>query len=534
MRNVEIKRRQVQLISYALSIPVLMILAHNTGEFGILLVAVAIELCGFFLMLISGQLPDIMGRLLRSRTNKNQHKNVQQMKRNLGILQVILGILGTLLLVLLAGPISKYVFPLSHSYYLFLMISPLILLRTLNHVMLGWFQGSGNELPTVLTYGIRPLLWLVLGLALGKRYVNQGIQVGELLKQPDYKYVYAAMGVILAIVLAELILLILLAALTTIYYYNNRQTEKPGMKTTEHPAHLLRLYCKNRWLPTLQMFLLHFPIWLLLIGENVRKGAAGAGYQEFAIFYIKALGLLTMITFLGCAWFMPLSYKAVYNLKNEGSRYASESLRRGMIAVFSTMIFVGVFLWTMNSQLAKVLMGGSHAVLAKWLQIGAMLPAIWGLTYFFYRVLSLLKQKLILLAACGFADLLFLVLTLITMGKPEVSFNSYLINLLICSVILCVLLGFFCCVMFHLGPELAMPTLTATLAAGIVFVIQTALQSLLTPHLGAGVSLLVILVVTSILYLLLLLVFRVFRDDDFENLPAGRILLALGQMLHLY
>ncbi len=534
MRNVEIKRRQIQMLSYALSIPVLLIIGKNTGDLGLLLVAVAMEVCNFFLVLISAQLPEVVGKFLRSRSNKNQYKNVQQIKRNLGILQGGLGVAGTLLLIALAAPLSKHLFPLSHSYYLLLMISPLILLRVFNHVMLGWFQGNGNELPGVLICSIRPMLWLILGLALSKRYVNQGIQVGDLLKQPEYKSVYAALGVILAIVLAELILFLILLAFTIIYYYNNRSNAKTGMKTTDHPANLLRIYCKTRWLPTLQLFLFSLPLWIVLISENIRKGANSISYQEFAVLYVKGLGLLGVLIFVGSAVFLPLQSRAVYNLKNEGSRYASESLRRGIVAIFAVMIFSSISIWSMNDQIAKLLMGGTHGVLAKWLQIGAALPVVWSLIYFFYRVLHLLKQKIIILAGFALTDVIFLILTIISGSKQEMNPDSILWNLLVCSVILCLILGFFSCVMFRLGPELVMPLLTTVMAAGVIFVIQTALQSVFTPHLGAGVSLLVIFVITLILYLLLLLVLRVFRDDDFENIPAGRILLALGQMLHLY
>lgn len=533
MRSVEIRRRQIQMLSYALTIAVLLILGGNTGNQGLVFLAIAVEVSSFFILLISSQLPDILGKLLRSRSGKHQYKNVLRIKRNLGLHQLILGLIGTLLLIVLAGPLSKQIFPLSHSYYLFLMISPVILLRTITHVLIGCFQGEGNEFPTVLTLMARPVLWLVLGLTLSKSFLQQGIQVSDLLKQDAYKYVYSAMGVALAMVLAELILALALSTFALLSYKNSGRKNTEGLKATDSMSNLLRIIIKNRWVPMVLSLLTSLPLWMMLVMAN-RTVDGVSVISDFSVFYVKGLGYFGLLILIACAWFLPLQAKAVYNLKNEGYRYASDSMRRGIVGIVTTMAFFVAYTVVMNEELAKVLTGNGNQLLADSLKKGAVLLLLAVLCYYFMRVLYLLGKRLLLLGIFGGAGVIYLICTFLTVGRqgavPDVLVN----NLLIYAVVLCLALGFFCCAIFRVGPELLMPVLCSLVTAALVFVIQTALAALFTPHLGAAVSLLVNLVLTMLIYWLVILVLRVFRDDDFENLPGGRILLALGQMLHLY
>ena len=150
MRNVEVKRRQIQMLTNALMIGVLLILSNNTGNMGLLFLAVAIEVSSFIIYLASGHVSDVLGKLLRSRLAKHQYRNVMQIKKYVGVFQLVLGLLGTLIMLLLAGTLSEGLFAGSHSYYLLLIMSPMILLRTMVHILLGYFQGEGNEFPAVV------------------------------------------------------------------------------------------------------------------------------------------------------------------------------------------------------------------------------------------------------------------------------------------------------------------------------------------------------------------------------------------------
>lgn len=87
MNQVEIKRKQIQFFSYCLAgINVWVFgkqLGNNGGLFG-----GAFLVFLFFWILTGKNVPDRLGRLLRSRNAKGQYKNVSKMRRNMMIFQI--------------------------------------------------------------------------------------------------------------------------------------------------------------------------------------------------------------------------------------------------------------------------------------------------------------------------------------------------------------------------------------------------------------------------------------------------------------
>lgn len=532
MRNVEVKRRQIQMLTNALMIGVLLILGTNTGNMGLLYLAVAIEMSSFVIALVSAHMSDVLGKLLRSRFAKHQYRNVMQIKKYVGGIQVFLGILGTLLLLLLAENLSNGWFARSHSYYLLLIISPIILLRTLIHILLGYFQGEGNEFPTVAVWVARPLFLLILGLQLSQSFREQGLQVADLLKQEAFQYVYGAMGVAWAMVITELILVIALVLFYVLSHRGGNKKTEEGHKATDSVRNLIRIILKNRWQPMLLGILMSLPVWAMLVGIN--RESCAVNYDSFVLFYVKVMGFWAILFFLTASLFLPMHNRAVYILKNEGSRYASESLRRAITYICVVMAFLLGYSLAMSKHITKLLSQTEVELLEGWIRSGAVLLLLVPLLYFMMRLLYLLGKRLLLLAIFGGCDILYIILTVFAVLKQGLAVESIIRNLVIYTAVLCLILSFFCCCYFRLGAELLMPVVSTALATALMYVIQIALKAVLSPHLGNGVTMLVIFVLTGMLYLLAILLLRIFKDSDLEGLPGGRIFLALGQMLHLY
>ncbi|MBQ7925862.1 MAG: hypothetical protein IJ335_06155 [Lachnospiraceae bacterium] len=532
MRNVEVKRRQIQMLTNALMIAVLMILGSNTGNMGLLILAIAIEMSTFVITLISGNMSDVLGKLLRSRIAKHQYRNAIQIKKIIGVIQLILGIFGTILLLLLTEKISSNLFPVSNSYYLMLILSPLILLRSMIHVLLGYFQGEGNEFPAVAIAVGRPMFLLIFGLQLSQSFREQGMQVADLLKQEVFQYVYGAMGAAWAMVITEAILVLALVVFYVLSHRDGKKKSQEGHKATDSVKNLLRIIVKNRWQPMLLGILMSLPLWGILIGMN-RPGCI-VNFDSYVLFYAKLMAFFGILFFLLAALFLPMQGRAVYILKNEGSRYASESLRRAISYIFVVVAFVLGYCLSMGEHIAKMLYKTKPELLMGWIPGTAILLLTLSLIYFMVRLLYLLGKRLLLLAIFGGCDILYIILTAFSVVKHGMPVEMIIRNLLIYTVVLCVILGFFCFCYFRLGAELLLPIFSTALAAALMYLIQIVIKSVLAPHLGNVVTMLVIFVLTLVAYLLAILLLRIFKDSDLEVLPGGRLFLALGQMLHLY
>ena len=60
------------------------------------------------------------------------------------------------------------------------------------------------------------------------------------------------------------------------------------------------------------------------------------------------------------------------------------------------------------------------------------------------------------------------------------------------------------------------------------------LGRVLTPHLGNGVTIIVCAVLGAMVYWALLLLLRNFKEQELENIPGGRVIRSMGEMLRVF
>ena len=96
MNQVEIKRKQIQFFSYCLAGINVWVFGKQLGNNGLAYLAAAFLVFLFFWILTGKNVPDRLGRLLRSRSAKGQYKNVSKMRRNMMIFQIAAGLVGAL------------------------------------------------------------------------------------------------------------------------------------------------------------------------------------------------------------------------------------------------------------------------------------------------------------------------------------------------------------------------------------------------------------------------------------------------------
>ena len=97
MNQVEIKRKQIQFFSYCLAGINVWVFGKQLGNNGLAYLAAAFFVFLFFWILTGKNVPDRLGRLLRSRNAKGQYKNVSKMRRNMMIFQIAAGLVGAVL-----------------------------------------------------------------------------------------------------------------------------------------------------------------------------------------------------------------------------------------------------------------------------------------------------------------------------------------------------------------------------------------------------------------------------------------------------
>ena len=114
MNQVEVRKKQIHAIISLLGVITWLLLGRWIGYSGIAYFAVAIECLAFLLAVMAERVPDALGKLLRGRNARGQYKNAKTIRISVLIFQAILGVLGGVLLFLLADILSEKVFLMTY------------------------------------------------------------------------------------------------------------------------------------------------------------------------------------------------------------------------------------------------------------------------------------------------------------------------------------------------------------------------------------------------------------------------------------
>lgn len=532
MNQVEVKRRQIQLGACILGCFNVWLFGKTIGINGIAYLAVAGE--GFLVMwiLTGRQTADALGRMLRGRYQKGQYKNASKIKRNIMLHQGIMGLLGTVLFFCLAGLMTEKLFRVPYSKFLMWLLAPAIFIRGISNVLLGYFQGEGSELPSAVTSVLRQLLFLGFGLLFSRLLLEYGKKVSALLGQDDFTAMYGGIGVGIAILVTELLILLflILSYKGSRHAADKRETE--GMKVTDSfLVHVRSLY-RNMSGKNLFGLLESLFLWMgcILYQKSSVEETAVISYGRYVGEYL-VLG--TAIVLAISILLMGIITRVVVSVRKDEYRYAKEIFQSGLrIAMIHALFFV-VFVAIMAMQICGIFGVGDETALIAMLRNSSVLIAFAVLAFYFSRLLLLLGKEYFAYICAGGGDIVFIISLVILLNMDGMDIMALVYAGMIGAGVYALISAVMVCRLLRTGVDwlrtLAVPLGSVCLTGLLCFF----LGRILTPHLGNLVTVLVCLVLGSMVYWAALLLLRSFREQELDVIPGGRIIRAIGQILHV-
>ncbi|MCM1045425.1 MAG: hypothetical protein NC417_07930 [Candidatus Gastranaerophilales bacterium] len=533
MNQAEMKRRQIISIASMLNMIALLLLGNCMGENGLAYYAAAYEFFWLLWCLAGGSVSDALGRMLRERNARNQYKNVSQMRRYVMLFQGSVGLAVSVLSALTGSLVVKYVFHVPHGSFLVLMLAPMLFLRTIGAVLLGYFQGGGSEFPTVASSVMRPVLFVGFGLLFGNLFKGYGEKVSALLGRIEFVDMHSAIGVSLAACLTEFLLLLFLLIL----YRGNSglgRVEQTGMRTTDSLGNVLRVFYGKMRASMLMQALERFPVWLSLILLGKCAAMMEGAEAAYGIFYGRYLALVCAVIFLIDALVVPVSVKVQSYIRRDDLRSADDLFQAGLHGAVVYGIFFAVFVGMMGQDIAALFGKDGVEITAKMFQFGSMIVLFAGVSCFFVRILSLAGKKALIVLSLCVMDLVYLVSVLLFLNLGHAGVTAYVYGGVIASGGLCAVLGFLVCFLLGMRIDWIRTVLIPVGCACVAGLLIMLLGGLIVPHLGYAVTVLVCLAAAWVLYFVLLLLLRNFREQDLKNLPGGVWIRFLGQLLRIY
>lgn len=532
MNQTEAKRRQAEAVANILTLITIYILGRLVGDNGITYMAVAAEVCALLWTALSGSLSDALGKMLRSRRNKGQYKNAAKLRTAAMLFHGVLGLAGSLVLFLLAGQIAEGLFRVSYSALILTALAPIVLLRTVSAVLTGYFQGEGSELPRAASGILRQVLILGFGLLFCNIAKGYGEKVSSLLRQDNFTAMYGGVGIAAAVCLAELFVILFLFVILK----GNRRAEtgakQESMYSTDTVWDCVRYLYYGRWPQFATGFLLFLPLPLgmILLGRKAPdETAAALEYGAYAGRYLVVCGIAAALIFLMA---VPVIVKVFQCFKRREGRLARNVFQSGVHICMVHGIYVSVFAAVMGSQAAGILCPENAELTERMLQGGSSVILCGALSFYFGRMLHATgKRYLVLLAVCA-ADIIFFAVTILSIGQAGIL--SLIYGGVAGLFIFCILLGLFCYRQFRMSADWLGVVVVPLGAGAVTGLVCMLLGKAFTPHLGNLVTLIVEFVFSGALYWVILLLLRNFKEQELENIPGGRLIGALGQILRVY
>ena len=534
MNQVEVRKKQIHAIISLLSVVTWLLLGRWIGYSGIAYFAVAVECLAFGLSVLAERVPDALGKLLRGRNARGQYKNAKTIRISVLIFQAILGVVGGIILFLLANVLAEKVFLMPYGMLAMRILAPALTLRVLTGVLLGYFQGKGNLLPSLAVELLRQIFYLGFGCLFVKLLKSYGEKVASLLLNDAMPSMYGAAGMAVGVVLSE-VLVLLFILIVYLAGGKSKKKQEEGLKKTETFLSATGSLYSSMGLMVLIDVLAFLPVGIgcFLYQRNVEDiYVASSNYGVYVGGYLVACAMPVLV--IGSILHSVAARTAAAVRKGE-QRYARDIFGAGFHMTIILGLFAALFITLMAKQVSFVIAADSESALflTSLLQNGAVAVLLTVLSLLFGRILLYTGKTYHVITALGVYVIIFVVGTVICLGPMKCDIEGLVLAGIAALLVLCISMGAFVFKLLRVKVDLmywiGIPCLSV-LICGLIWYL---LGRFLTPYLGYPVTMILGLVVGSVVYWAVLILLRSFSRQETEILPGGWILSQLKEWMHI-
>ncbi len=544
MKQQEIKIRQIICYTYVIGIIGMLNMGRALGDEGLACLAVAMEGISLFALLMTWGVSDVIARLQRNRRNKEQFKGAARMRTQLLLSQGVMGAALSAVLLLLADPLAGKLFRAPYSADAMKLLAPVILLQALDAALLGYFQGGGSYMPTLVSAVLRQGFFLVFGSLFGRLLADYGSKVSNLLKNSSYSGMYGAMGVAGGILAAEILVLLFLFV---IYLGSGRnadaQKEQEGLRRTESMADVLRAFYRALWQGSCTALLVLLPTLLCTVsylhraprlyvaastqvpsdvpgGETISLAqlAAGEAVASFGSFFGRCLLICVAFVLVLTARCFPVYGRLQGAIRREDARHARDVASSGLHYVWTVGLYFAVTMLMMAPQIAAGFFPGGEEGLAGMLRAGGILVLLAGLAVLFSLILLAYGERYILMGMLGIWMLLMLLFQNAFVRGSNYGAEGILSGALVATGILLAGLAAYCIRQGRIGTEYVRVLGIPLAGAGITALTMLLVMKIFGAHMNHVAAVAVAALLGAVVYGTILVATRNIREYEISVL----------------
>lgn len=523
------------LAAYGIYLALRIPLTNLLGDSGICILAPALEIFFLASVFFSYGLSRTLTGLIRYRTKREQFKSARRIFRIAFRLALLLGIVTAVVVAVFSGAIADILVLETLSKRAVLVTAPTIVLIALISVFRGYFNGSGFGVLVAHSQYIEKISMAIAVLFCGELFYDYGLKVSALLQNEMAAYAYSAMGVMFGVMLSELLTLLHLLFVYVLYSnvrkgqllqdFDRRlesNREILGMLLQGGlPVAIITLLC-NAYLLIDQRF---FYYCMNRLDMEAEKTILWGSY------YGKTVTILGIAAVLVCFAIQENINRIMTAYEKEEYRMMRDRIGSAVkkLCVVSFPIAVNVAL------LAEILINGLYQGETKqavfFIQAGAAAIILYGFAFLFGQLILRLHFLRDMFIAVLVSFVLHLAVVYLLMRQIMIGAVGILYGMLVFIGLLAVLSVFFAIRRLKYKQEWLVSVVFPALCACLSGLVVMLISRLLLDAAGEIVTILVSCLTGTLLYILLLMIFRVLQEGELSRMPFGNLWITLGRMI---
>ena len=529
------------IVSYMILLFLRIPLSRIIGDEGVGLFAPAFEAFLLTELVVSYGMSNAMAGIIRYRVKRERYRNAGKVFRTAFFMNLFLAGVMALFLLLLSSWIAEVLVLERLGRMAVMAAAPAVFFAALTGVFRGYFSGYGMGVLTAHSQYIEKTAMLVGALLGGRAFYGYGEKVAALLQVEAHSYAYGALGAMMGVFASQVIALLHLLLVYVIY--SGSFKGRPGQdnsRRAETRFEIQRMLVVNM-VPLAavavisNLFMIvdqRFFNYCMNVTEqgSVRTAQWGSYYGKFA-------PLLGICAAIACLSVHGLTGKVCSAYEREDYRSVRERMGRAVKTASMVSFPAAVYLAVLGKPFSVCCYGrttAQAAVLAGWLQKGAVLAVLFTFCFLFGQILHKMRMARELFLAAAVSFLVHLAAAYFMTQRGHMGVNG-----LLCALIL--FFGIYAALSFvFLNRRIKY---TPDWFAGVLFPLAAAAVSGLTAYLvnrllsgiaGAGICIILSLLVGVFFHILFLMILRVVGEAELQEMPLGFLFIALGRMIGVF
>ncbi len=480
------------------------------------------------------KISEVVGRLLRSKYSKNKFKSAKLVMKYSASMNYFTAFVISLVIGFVGSYILLNVFKISHAYYLIWLFAVLFVLRLINENIAAYLCSRKNSMTAVGAVSvIRFILFAAFGNISITILADYGEKVSKLLKQDDFSAVYSCIGICLSAILSEILVMILLLVLKLVAKQSGNDYEEDFVARRDNTGNVFLLVWKRRILDAIGGLFVIFPFvaGVFLIYHHI--GNAMVGAEKIGLFGVTVLIPALIFVSFGYIMLLPLTLEITSDYRKDKMRYAQNAFQTGFHLCFIYGAFGCMYLIAESSIIATLFEGEAKELASKLLVYGGFSTLFMLASLFMLRLLVMNGLTILTYFVQIPADVVFVLIMFFSMKKASDVTIAFSLALMIQFIIKFIGYLLLAVVKMEMNIDPISNVLVPVLVAAVVCVLNVLISKVVSPHLGNIFTLLISFVEMVILYLIILLLSRNFKETELNYLPASKFVMSLGQTLHV-